>query len=61
MRYDPEMKEKLSPMSLARFGEGSYEVTNGKVFNILGFKRSGNSSILYSGDSTWSLFRRRTF
>ena len=50
MRYDSEMKEKLDPMTLAKFGEGSYEITNGKVFNMLGFMRSGNSSILYSGD-----------
>ncbi|OQR71395.1 hypothetical protein BIW11_11028 [Tropilaelaps mercedesae] len=50
MRYDTEMKANLDPLRLHRFGEGNYEITDGRVFGLLGFTRKGNSSLLYSSD-----------
>lgn len=50
MKHDADMKQKLDPLQVANFGEGSYEVSEGRVFGLLGFSRSGNSSLLYLPD-----------
>lgn len=52
MRYDLQLKEELDPLKVPKFGEGNYEVTNGRVFGLLSFTRNGNSSLFYSSDAT---------